>query len=372
MSMVMAVMRKLLKNLDWVLLLATVILVIVGILLVYSATHMKGDDPWAFVKARLFHLTLGVLAMAFIILIDYHALARQWVLLYVGNLLALLIVLVIGRETQGAQRWISLGFLGTIQPSEFAKVSLIVTLATHLSARRGPYRRLRELVPFLLHAGVPMILIIQQPDLGTALVYLAILFGMLYAAGAEPRPILGVAGVGLALSPVLWHFLKDYQRARLLAFLDPLKDPLGAGYAIIQSKIAIGSGQIFGKGYLHGTQTMLQFVPEHHTDFIFTVVGEELGFVGAVVVLFVFLVWLWRGLAISMEARDTLGMLIAVGVTSMMAFHVFVNVGMTIGLMPITGIPLPFLSHGGSALVTALTATGLLLNVWMRRKKIWF
>lgn len=368
----MATLRRFLKSLDWTLLSSTVLLVIAGIFLIYSATHMKGDDPWTFVRARFFHLFLGVSAMALLIAIDYHALARLWMPLYVANLLLLFLVLIIGRETQGAQRWISLGFLGTVQPSEFAKLALVITLATHLSARRGPYRRLRELVPFLLHAGLPMILIIQQPDLGTALVYLAILFGMLYAAGVEPRPLLCVAGGGVVLSPLFWLFLKDYQRKRLMAFLDPLQDPLGAGYAIIQSKIAIGSGQILGKGYLHGTQTMLQFVPEHHTDFIFTVVGEELGFVGAVVILSLFLVWLWRAVAIAMGARDSLGMLIAVGVTSMMAFHVFVNVGMTIGLMPITGIPLPFLSHGGSALVTSLMAAGLLLNVWMRRRKIAF
>jgi rod shape determining protein RodA len=201
---------------------------------------------------------------------------------------------------------------------------------------------------------------------------MAIFTAMLFAGGAPPRVIAGLGAAAAAAVPVLWQLLHDYQRKRLIVFLDPGVDPQGAGYALIQSKIAVGSGQLFGKGLLHGTQNLLHFIPEQHTDFIFTVIGEELGFVGAILMLALFALWLWRAGTIAMQAKDRLGMLMAVGVLAMIAFHLFVNVGMTVGLMPITGIPLPFISHGGSALVVMLAATGLLINIGMRRKKILF
>jgi len=195
---------------------------------------------------------------------------------------------------------------------------------------------------------------------------------MLFAGGA-PLRAMGAMGAGAAaVAPMAWRILHDYQRRRLLVFIDPGADPLGAGYALIQSKIAVGSGQVFGKGLLHGTQNLLHFIPEQHTDFVFTVIGEELGFIGAALMLALFVLWLWRGMTIAAQAKDRLGMLMAVGVVGMIAFHLFINVGMTLGLMPITGIPLPFISHGGSALVAMMGATGLLLNVGMRRKKILF
>lgn len=366
-----AALRRLLRTLDLVLLGTTLALVAFGLVMVYSTTR-TGPRPLALVESQLLHLAAGILVGVVLLLVDYRTLAAGARWLYLGNLLLLATVLVLGRTSLGAQRWISLGPLGQFQPSEFAKLAIIITLAKHLADRPGPYESFGDLVPFLVHTLIPVILIFRQPDLGTALVYGAILLGMLYAAGARRRD-LAVLGLGaLAVSPLLWHVLRDYQRRRLLVFLDPSLDPQGAGYGLIQSKIAVGSGMLWGKGLFAGTQNVLRFVPEHHTDFIFSVVGEELGFVGALVLLGLFLLWLARGLQIAAGARDRFGALAAVGIVSMVAFHVFVNVGMTVGIMPITGIPLPFISYGGSALMTMLWATALLLNIGMRQKKIVF
>lgn len=365
--------RRLLRNLDLSLLGATALLVAFGLVMVYSTTR-SGPHPFAFVRSQVLHLAVGLVIGIVILAVDYRSFAGGARGLYVVNLILLAAVLVpaLARTSLGAQRWISLGPLGQFQPSEFAKLAIVLTLAKHLADRPGPYTSLVDLAPFLAHISLPMLLIFRQPDLGTALVYGAILLGMLYAGGARRRDLAALAGGGLLVWPILWHVLKDYQRRRLLVFLDPSLDPLGAGYGIIQSKIAVGSGRVFGEGLFAGTQNVLQFVPEHHTDFIFSVIGEELGFVGAIVLLGLFLLWLSRGVRVAAQARDRFGALAAVGIVSMVAFHVFVNVGMTVGLMPITGIPLPFISYGGSALMTMLWATALLLNIGMRRQKILF
>ncbi len=363
--------QRLLRNLDPVLIAATAVLVAFGMAMVYSTTR-TGPHPLALFRSQALHLGVGVLVGLVILAVDYRSLAAGARPLYVLNLLLLASVLVLGRSSLGAQRWISLGPLGQFQPSEFAKLAIVITLARHLADRPGSYRSVWGLAPFLGHIALPMFLIFRQPDLGTALVYGAVLIGMLYAGGARPRDLAGLAAAGALVAPLAWHVLKEYQRRRLLVFLDPSLDPLGSGYGIIQSKIAVGSGLLWGKGLLAGTQNVLQFVPEHHTDFIFSVVGEELGFVGAVLLLGLFALWLSRGLRIALLARDRFGALAAVGIVSMVAFHVFVNVGMTVGIMPITGIPLPFISYGGSALMTMLWATALLLNIGMRHQKILF
>lgn len=362
--------RRLLRYLDWPLLAATVVLVAGGAVVLFSAVQ-NSVDPWDFVRARIVHALVGLVILALLAAVDYQAIARVWRPILGTTLLLLAAVLVVGRTSMGAQRWIPLGPLGGFQPSELAKLALIITLAAHIDSHKE-FDSWRTIVPVLVHAAVPMALVVRQPDLGTSMVLAAIIAAMLFAAGA-PLRALAALGAGIAVVvPVAWQILHDYQRRRLLVFIDPGADPLGAGYALIQSKIAVGSGQIFGKGLLHGTQNLLHFIPEQHTDFIFTVVGEELGFIGAIVMLGLFGLWLWRGMAIAAQAKDRLGMLMAVGVVAMIAFHVFINVGMTVGLMPITGIPLPFISHGGSALTMMMGATGLLLNVGMRRKKILF
>ncbi len=363
-------MRRILRDLDGVLLATTVALIGVGLVVLASATASLGG-PGQYLRTRLFHLAVAAVALVAVLAVDYRRWASGGRWLYLANLALLGLVLVIGVTRLGATRWITLGPFGGFQPSELAKVALILTLARHL-ADRSPPASVPAFVPYLAHVGVPILLIVAQPDLGTAMVIGAILLGMLFIAGARLGAMASLGGLALMGMPFLWSVLHDYQRRRLLVFLDPGVDPLGAGYALAQAKIAVGSGQLWGKGLFAGTQNLLRFIPEQHTDFIFTVIGEELGFVGAVAVLALFLIWIWRALRISAAAPDRLGRLIAGGVAAMVVFHVFVSVGMTVGLMPITGIPLPFLSYGGSSLLAMSVATGLLLNVGMRRRKFLF
>jgi rod shape determining protein RodA len=362
--------RRLLRYLDWPLLAATLGLMAGGVLVLYSAVQ-NTVNPGDFVRARVVHIVLGLAVLVLLAAVDYQNVARAWRPILGGTLVALLAVLVIGRTSFGAQRWIAFGPLAAFQPAELAKLAVIITLAKHIDGHKE-FDSWRTILPVLAQAAIPMALIVRQPDLGTALVLAAILTAMLFVARAPARMLAALAAGVAVVAPIAWHLLHDYQRRRLLVFFDPGADPLGGGYALIQSKIAVGSGQLFGKGLLHGTQSLLHFIPEQHTDFIFTVIGEELGFVGALVMLGLFALWLWRGMAIAAQAKDRLGMLMAVGVVAMVAFHLVVNVGMTVGLMPITGIPLPFISHGGSALITMAGGTGLLLNIGMRRKKILF
>ncbi len=317
---------------------------------------------------RLAHLGAGLFTLGICAFLPYPTLSRLSRPAYGLSLGLLVLVDLVGRERLGAQRWLVVGPL-SLQPSELAKLSAVLMLAWALTRSPHPPRGIGEVARCGAYVLPALILVFLQPDFGTSLVFLAIFFGMLFAAGAPGRTLAKLVGLGLALSPLLWRVLKPYQQRRLLVFLDPEQDPLGAGYHLIQSKIAIGSGQLWGKGLFKGTQNVLQFLPMQHTDFVFAVIGEELGFVGAVGVLVLFWVYLMRGLRAAHQAPDAFGRLVAVGIVSMVAFHVFVNVGMTVGLMPITGIPLPFLSHGGSALVVNLAATGILVNLGSARNR---
>ena len=283
----------------------------------------------------------------------------------------LLAVMFFGHAALGAQRWIQIGPI-SIQPSEFSKLIMIICMAAVLESRVGNLRGLRDLLPVAFYIGLPFILVLKQPDLGTSLVFMAIFFGMIIVCGIRWKVLFGIILTGIAALPLLWPFLKDYQKMRIMVFIDPNVDPLGSGYHIIQSKIAIGSGMLFGKGIFQGTQSQLNFLPENHTDFIFAVVGEEFGFIGAVILLFLYLVVLLRGIYIAREAADMFGRLLAVGISSMLAFHVLVNVGMTTGIMPVTGIPLPLMSYGVSALTTDIFAIAILLNINMRKQKLDF
>jgi rod shape determining protein RodA len=249
---------------------------------------------------------------------------------------------------------------------------MIISLATMLEERVGKLNNIHDLLPVAAYVGLPFLLVLKQPDLGTSLVFMAIFFGMVFVCGINLRLLGRIFATGIAMMPLLWHFLKDYQKMRIMVFMDPNVDPLGSGYHIIQSKIAIGSGMLFGKGLFEGTQSQLDFLPENHTDFIFAVVGEELGFIGVVVLLLLYLVVLWRGVQIAQDASDIFGRLLAVGITSMLAFHVLVNVGMTLGIMPVTGIPLPLMSYGVSSLTTNIMAIAILLNIQLRKKKLEF
>ena len=365
--------KRILRRVDFVLLLSTAAIVIYGLVIISSATHINtpGEERFWFVQRQgIFALANGVLAIIFMNF-DYRGLSQHGNKLYVFNLIMLVAVMLFGHAALGAQRWIQLGPI-SLQPSEFSKLIMIICMAAILEERMGKLNSLQDILPVAAYVGLPFLLVLKQPDLGTSLVFMAIFFGMVIACGMPWRMFMGIVMAGIAAMPVLWQFMKDYQKMRIMVFLDPNVDPLGSGYHIIQSKIAIGSGMLFGKGLFEGTQSQLNFLPENHTDFIFAVVGEELGFVGAVVLLLLYLIIFWRGIIIAKEAGDVFGRLLAVGITSMLAFHVLVNVGMTTGIMPVTGIPLPLMSYGISSLTTNILSVAILLNINMHKQKfIW-
>ncbi len=362
-----------LRHLDPALIATAVCLSLFGLFMVYSATQQGlrtlGEDPGFYLKKQIAFLMLGVILMVITATFDYR-LVKVYAGIAFGLLLfALLVVLTpIGDETAGAQRWITLlGF--QFQPSELAKLTVVAALAAYLSELREV--RLDHVWRAAGIAAVPMALIFLQPDVGTMMVFAAVLIALLVVAGAKGRHILILLGVAVfgAIIAFQLGIVRDYQIARLRSFLDPAADPLRAGYNLQQAQIAIGSGGMFGRGFLNGSQTNLDFVPEQHTDFVFTVVGEELGFIGAILLLGLFAILLWRGLRTALMSRDSFGTLMAAGIVTMIAFQVIVNVGMTMGIMPVTGIPLPLVSYGGTAMLTNWVAVGLLLNVHMRRFK---
>lgn len=374
--------RKTFKNLDHTLIIVVALLLILGLLVLSSATLHASSSQWYYVKRQAVRIGIGLILVLLVLRLDYSLAQRYSRFLYVFNLLFLFSVLILGKAAKGSQAWLRLGEM-VIQPSELAKIIIIVTLAAFL-VKRERLETFRDLIPVFLHVGAPLVLILLQPDLGTALVYLAITLGMVFVAGARPSLLLKLMGAsGLAVFLALFaHFkwglplpLEDYQLQRLVIFIDPYLDGRGgrgAGWHIIQSLVAVGSGGFWGKGLFQGTQVQGSFLPEQHTDFIFAVVGEELGFIGATFTLLLYFILLYRTLYIAQQARDNFGTLIAVGICSMWGFHVLENIGMSIGIMPITGIPLPFMSYGGSAMLANLLAVGILLNINLRRQKILF
>lgn len=365
---------RLIRKLDITLIAVVIAIVIFSLVVIGSATHINTpseDRYWYVQRQGIFALLNGVLIF-FMLHFDYKILQRYGNQLYIFNIIILLAVMVMGHSALGAQRWIQIGPI-SLQPSEFSKVIMIICLAGILEHRVGKLNTVKDLMPVAAYIGLPFLLVLKQPDLGTSLVFIAIVLGMILAAGVNLWILFWLFIAGLLLLPIFWFFvLHPYQQDRILVFLDPNIDPLGAGYHIIQSKIAIGSGILFGKGLFGGTQSQLNFLPENHTDFIFAVVGEELGFVGSVILLILYLILLYRGLKIANGARDDFGTLLAVGVTSMLTFHILVNVGMTTGIMPVTGIPFPLMSYGVSSLTTNLIAIGILINIHMRSQKLMF
>jgi rod shape determining protein RodA len=361
--------QRYLRNFNWPLAVAGVLIALVGIVCVRSAGLHTPGAGGEFQK-QILYLLLGVPVMVGVSLVDYHTWQRWALGLYAVNLVLLLFILRGGHSAMGAQRWISLGPLGTFQPSEPAKLIVAIALAAVLC--RGTYATLQELWKPLLVVAVPALLIIKQPDLGTSLVLLAILTVELFFAlpklgdfGIYGLGVLVVAAAALGTNAVL----KPFQRSRLFVFLNPKADPQGAGYNLNQSKIAVGNGEWFGRGLYRGTQTQLNFVPEHSRDFIFTVLAEEWGFAGACTLLALYAAVLYGGIRAMLVARDRFGFLLAAGLVGMLFFHVLVNLGMTIGIMPITGIPLPFMSYGGSAMLTDFAAIGILLNVYSQKDR---
>jgi len=361
--------QKIIREINWGLIGLTLLLGGIGILILYSATgeSLLGFSGGLYMKQMMLY-GLGLMLVVLLQLFDYRYLNTLWPLIYILGMLLLVGVVFVGHSGGGSQRWITLGPISG-QPSEFIKVVMVIVLA-HFFAKQETTTglTLRNLAIPVVLVLMPVALILKQPDLGTAIVLLVIAGTMTFVAKVERKTFIGFLSVGIISAPLLWLFgMKTYQQQRVLTFLDPDRDPLGAGYHIIQSKIAIGSGGFLGKGFLKGTQNALSFLPEQHTDFIFAVLAEELGFLRSIVVLTLFVLLIFMGLNIAMRSRDTFGAYLSLGVVSILFWQVFINIGMVMGLFPVVGVPLPFISYGGSSLVAMMLCVGILLNVDMRR-----
>jgi rod shape determining protein RodA len=361
-----------LRGMDWILLAATLALVVYGFFMLYSATHAdpRLSTPYYYVRSQAVGLVLGVVFLAVLSLVNYQWFARWQIYIYGGSLVLLLATIFVGVSGGGANRWLEFSIF-RLQTAELVKFLLILSLAAVLAEGVELRYRFRFVVLSIVYVAVPGILIFLQPDLGTSLCLIAILLAMLVVWGVRLSHLGILAGAGgFALILVLRvlptfgvNLLREYQLKRLTLFLHPEMDPTKLGYQLIQSKIAVGSGMFSGKGYLQGTQSNMGFIPEHHTDFIFAVVGEELGFLGAALLLLLFGIVVWRAYRIARMSRHLYGTLVAAGIAGVIVFQVFVNIGMTIGIMPVTGLPLPFVSFGSSSLVVFLMAIGLLESV---------
>ncbi len=359
------------RSLDLILIVVTYLIAFFGVVVLWSATRGDGSH---YERKQLIGMALGTLGLIGMARLDYHHLTRIARQIYLVNLILLLIVRFKGHDTNGSVRWIKIaGF--QFQPSEFAKLAVIITLATFLEQRQETIRELKTVGASLLYVAVPAFLILKQPDLGTALVVFAIWFGMLFMAGAQLKHLASFFGAGLLIFTVGWHLgaVNDYQKKRLMVFIDPDADPKGAGYHVKQARIAIGSGGVWGKGLSGSTQVRGGYIPEKQTDFVFTTVGEEFGFVGSLALLTAYGGLLYRAVAIAASAEeDYLGQLLASGIISMLGFHIVVNVGMNVGIMPVAGVPLPMISAGNSNIIIVLSSIGLLLSILRHRHQLLF
>ncbi len=361
--------KKDLFQFDYILITVAVVCCVFGIIVISSAVHSFEDgNRYIIVQSGAF--VLGMIAMIGISFIDYDNYGKYAKYIYIASLLALVAVLIFGTglESNGSKSWIRFGPIG-IQPAEVVKLGFIITFAKHLSMLSN-VNKPKNLLGLILHLLPIVGLIMLQPDFGTTMVFICIFAGMIFVSGLSYKYIFtAFIGIGCSI-PIVWNLLKPYQKSRILVFLNPESDPLGRGYHVIQSKIAIGSGKIFGKGLYKGTQTQLEYLPVKHTDFIFGVIGEELGLIGCLLVIALLFTLVVRCIYVSNSSKDKFGSYICVGVAFMFMAHIFENIGMCIGLMPVTGIPLPFFSYAGTSLVTNLAAIGLVLSVHKRCRRI--
>ena len=360
--------RRLVQYFDWGLLGLMLMIACIGLVTLYSAVTAETPEPQKIVfYKQLIWFGVGLVAMVVAFLFNYKLLDRWAPTIYIICILLLLAVLFMGKYVGGSKRWLIIGPV-SIQPSELVKLAVIIMLARYFS--KDAYTRgftIRELIRPAIFILIPFVLIVRQPDLGTAMLVMLIAGSITLFVKIERRSLIAIIVFGAILVPLVWFVLKPYQQQRILVFLNPDNDPLRAGYHIIQSKIAIGSGMLTGKGYLNGTQNALSFLPEEHTDFIFSVLAEEWGFMGSMVLVLLFLVFIFWGLNVAIACREPFGTIVAVGVTAMIFWQVVINIGMAMGLMPVVGVPLPFISYGGSSVLTTAIGVGLLLNVSMRR-----
>ena len=353
------------RDLDWPLLIISFIICGFGVVQIFSATRGTiWHDAW---WKQMIFIAGGLLLMYAVTLIDYHALLHHVTWMYLVAVLGLLGTLLIGREAFGSRRWIPLfgGFV--FQVSEFVKLVIVLLVARFLTDLKSDVLEARDMLKISGLVGIPMIVVLKQPDLGTALTYLPALVVGMFLAGLRWKYMLAIVVVVVLVLPLGWHFLKDYQKARLISFMDPYRDPRGTGYQTIQSKIAVGAGGMWGKGVTKGLQTQLRFLPVPHTDFIFSAFAEEHGFVGVVVVLALYFMLIMQIVQNAQTAPDRAGMYICMGVASILLFHVLVNAGMVVGRMPVTGITLPLMSAGGSSILSNFLMLGLVNNVRLRR-----
>jgi rod shape determining protein RodA len=359
--------RRLLTHFDWPLLLLVMLTALTGIANLYSATSSWSTLATPIYLKQIYWLGGGILLAATVSFIDYRHLQHLGFVFYGLTLLLLLAVLLVGKTSMGATRWLDLGFFN-LQPSEIMKIVIIITLACYFARQDtlAGYSFGDLLPPFML-LGLPALLIMKQPDLGTALIVIFIGLTMCLFAGIHRRTLAGLAVLAAGGAGGGWFLLHDYQKQRILTFLNPEGDPLGSGYHIIQSKIAVGSGGFFGKGFMHGTQSQLSFLPERHTDFAFSVFAEEWGFCGSLLLLSLYLLIVIWGIYVARNAADLFGTFLAFGVSAMLFWHIVINLGMVIGLLPVVGVPLPLFSYGGTSMITTMIGAGLLLNVSMRR-----
>jgi rod shape determining protein RodA len=361
----MLVDRRLIKNFDWVLMLLTFVVICMGLINLYSAT--ASFEGHSLFYRQVLWMCIGFSTLLISLCFNYHKLEKYAVHIYVFSVMLLILVLLVGQTVSGSKRWFIIGPV-SFQPSEIAKLAFIVVLARFFFRRTfdNPLNLREVIVPFGI-AAFPFLLILKEPDLGTSLSVLFIFTSMILFVGIRLRAMLTIVGTILFFTPLVWHFLKEYQKQRILTFIRPDQDPLGAGYHILQSKIAVGSGMLFGKGYMASTQSHLNFLPEHHTDFAFSVLAEEWGFFGSILVILSFFAVIIWGLVIARSSRDMFGSLVGFGVVSMFFWQVVINICMVTGMLPVVGLPLPFISYGGSSAVTNLLAIGLLMNISMRR-----
>ncbi len=364
----MIIDRRLLKNIDWLLILLVLGVVSLGIVNLFSAGFNQAAERATplYIK-QIYWLLIGFSLMLAMTTFDYRRLERLAYPFYWLGIFLLVAVMLFGKVVAGSKRWLVLGPL-TFQPSELVKVGVILALATHFF-RQERFEPLgwRQLAFPVLLMLIPFVLVVKQPDLGSALLIAAVASTLILFVGVRWHILITLLVSFIAASPVFWYFLRDYQKQRIFTFLNPEQDPLGSGYHIIQSKIAVGSGLFWGKGFLKGTQSQLNFLPEQHTDFVFSVFAEEWGFVGSAALICVYLALILWALFIARSCRERFGNLLAVGITAMVFWQIFINISMVTGLLPVVGIPLPFFSYGGSSLIANFLGIGLLLNIRMRQ-----
>ncbi len=356
--------QRTVSRVDLNLLTTALIIAAIGCMLVYSATHSVADAP--LFRKQVLWTSIGILLMLLFIFVDYHALMEIAPFLYALGMCLLVYLLVFGRLTRNVKSWIHMGGF-QFQPSEFMKIFTALLIAKYFDSNDRAYMNLRNFIIVMAIIGGPVLLIALQPAFGSAASFFPLIGVAMFFGGIKPRYWLIALLCGLVALPLGWHFLKPFQKERIMIFLDPARDPLGSGYQVMQAKIATGSGGITGKGFLHGTQVNLEYLPARHTDFIFSVLGEEWGFVGVIVVLTLYMFLILESLSVAKAARDRGGTFLVLSLIAFFIFHVVINVSMQIGLLPVTGIPLPLISYGGSATMMFFMAIGLILNVDFRK-----